>query len=127
MKERRRDNRAAFGLAKLVEILNAEVLSGAELLSKTNVSGCFATNLMSDVLAYSKPGMLLLTALSTVQSIHAADVAELRGVIFVSNKEPEKSVLDLATRRSIPLARTKHSLTAASGILAKAGLETNLK
>jgi predicted transcriptional regulator len=127
MNERRREDRAAFGLAKLVDLLGGEVLSGADLLSRVNVSGCFATNLMSDVLAYAKPGMVLLTGLSSVQSVHAADVAELRGVVFVQNKIPEKAVFDLAERKTIPLARTRHDLSGACEILSGVGVETHLR
>ena len=127
MKERRREGRAALSMQRLVKLLAGKVIWGSKHLSKTHVSGCFAADLMSDVLAFSKPGMLLLTGLTTVQSVHAADVAELRGIIFVSGKTPEHPVIDLAKKKGIPLVRTKHNLLDACGILYEAGVGTNLK
>jgi predicted transcriptional regulator len=87
---------------------------------EAEVTGCFASDLMSDVLAFAKPGVLLLTGLTSVQAVHTADVAELKGIVFVSNKRPPEAVVDLARKKEIPLVRTRHSLFEACGIIFKA-------
>ncbi len=129
MIERRREGRAAFplDLRKLVKLLDGEIIWGAKLLSGTEVNGCFAADLMSDVLAFAKPGSLLLTGLTSVQSVHTADVAELKGIVFVSGKKPAEVVVELAQKKEIPLIRTRHNLFDACGILFKAGVKATQK
>ncbi|MFH1016588.1 MAG: DRTGG domain-containing protein [Pseudomonadota bacterium] len=129
MIERRREGGAAFplGLKKLVKLLDGEIIWGAKLISEAEVSGCFAADLMSDVLAFSRPGSLLLTGLTSVQAVHTADVAELKGIVFVSGKKPPEAVVELARKKEIPLVRTRHGLFDACGILAKAGIRASMK
>ena len=55
-------------LQEVKEILNAEVLTGNGLLSKEVTMACGA-DLMSDVLAYAKPGAVLLTGLTNPQVV----------------------------------------------------------
>ena len=123
MIERRREGRGTspLRLGKLVKLLDGEVIWGTKLISKAEVTGCFAADLMSDVLAFAKPGVLLLTGLTSVQSVHTADVADLRGIVFVSDKRPPEAVVELARKKEIPLIRTRHGLFEACGIIFKAG------
>ena len=114
-------------MQKLVDVIEGRVLSGADRINGFNISGCFATELMSDALAFSKPGMALLTGLTTVQAVHTADVAELRVIIFAYGRKPEKPVLELAKKKKLPLIQTEMTLRNAVLALKKAGIETNLK
>ncbi len=59
------------------------------------VAGIYASDLMSDVLAYGKAGSLLLTGLNTVQAAISAYMAEFKGVIFVRSKVPDADILTL--------------------------------
>jgi predicted transcriptional regulator len=126
MKERRRKPRL-IPIRKIIDLLDCEILWGSKLLSEEGVTGCFAADLMSDVLAFSKTGVLLLTGLTSVQSVHTADVAELKGVVYVSNKKPSDEVLEAARKKEIPLLRTSHNLFDACGILFEAGVRTKAK
>ena len=63
-------------------ILEASLLAGEEPLATEVRFGC-ASDLMSDVLAFSLPDALLLTGLTTIQAIYTAEMAALKAVVFV--------------------------------------------
>ena len=97
-------------LRELTTLLDCEVVWGHDLLHGMEVEACFAADLMSDVLAFSEPGALLVTGLASLQSVHAADVADLTGILYVGSKKPAGPVLELARQRRIPLLTTRYSM-----------------
>lgn len=108
-------------LRSVAGLLECDVICGHEGLD-AEVSSCFAADLMSDVLAFSASDTLLITGLTSVQSVHTADVAECRGIVFVSGKRPSPEALELARSRAIPLLSTRHSMFDTCGILFANGL-----
>ena len=102
-------------------LLDCDVISGHAVLD-IEVQSCFAADLMSDVLAFSAPGALLITGLTSVQSVHTAHVADCTGILFVSGKRPAPDALVLAQENSIPLVATRHSMADCCGILREHGL-----
>ena len=62
---------------------------------------------MSDVLAFVRPGSLLLTGLANPQVVRTAEMAELTAVCFVRGKQPDPETVDLAAEKGIPLLRTQ--------------------
>jgi predicted transcriptional regulator len=109
-------------LRELAALLGGDIVWGAELLDKTEVSACFAADLMSDVLAFCQPGALLLTGLISIQAAQTADVADLSAIVFVSGKRPAQPVIDFASGKGVPLVATKLALFEACGVLRAAGL-----
>jgi predicted transcriptional regulator len=116
-----------MNLQGLAALLECEVVWGHDLLDRREVKVCFAADLMSDVLAFSEPGALLITGLASLQSVHAADVADLTGLLYVGAKRPANQVLELARQRSIPLLTTRHSMFDVCAILREAGLKAGCK
>jgi predicted transcriptional regulator len=110
-------------LSEIVDALGGELVGGCRDGLAVDVPACFAADLMSEVLAFSSPGALLVTGLANVQSVHTADLADLRGILFVNAKRPGPEVLQLAEQRDIPLLTTKLTMFAACGILYARGLE----
>ncbi len=110
-------------MQELVDLLNCQVILGSEFMEGLEVTACFAADLMSDVLAFSRPGSLLITGLASIQSAHTADVADLAGILFVSGKSPAEPVVSLARNQRIPLLTTELSMFEACGRLYAAGLE----
>jgi predicted transcriptional regulator len=109
-------------LSEVAGLLDCEVLLGAERLAGIEVQACFAADLMSDVLRFSHSGALLITGLTSLQSIHTANVADLAAILFVSSKVPGRATIDLARANDIPLLTTPHDMFAACGVLHCAGL-----
>ncbi|MCS7316236.1 MAG: DRTGG domain-containing protein [Bryobacterales bacterium] len=108
-------------LEQIRRILNCEVLNGNESLDLEVTSGCGA-DLMSDVLAFARPGTILLTGLTNVQAVRTADVADIRAIVFVRGKLPDRETIELAKARGIPLLATRLTMFEACGRLWAAGL-----
>jgi predicted transcriptional regulator len=121
---RRVQERSSTKNMKLQEVqktLEAEIITGGELLDK-EIKMTGGSDLMSDVLAFSKPGGLLLTGLTNPQVVRTAEMAELEAICFVRGKIPEKETIDLARNKKIPLLRTHLSLFASCGRLFEKGM-----
>ena len=104
-------------LRRIVELVEAEVLLGLDRLDDLEITSCFAADLMSDVLRFSHAGTLLITGLTSVQSVHTADVADLAAILFVGDKRPDPGIVDVARARGIPLLSTRRSMFEACGLL----------
>jgi predicted transcriptional regulator len=109
-------------LADVRDLLHAEVLNGDDL--SVNLSAVGAADLLSDVLATSKTGTLLLTGLISTQVIRTAVVADLCGVVFVRGKKPGDDILSLAKESNIPVLSTPLKMFEAAGLLYRAITES---
>jgi len=105
-------------LADVRDLLGAEVLNGDDLSVQVQAVG--AADLLSDVLALSRAGTLLLTGLVSTQVIRTAIVADLCGVVFVRGKKPGDDILSLARESKIPVLGTRLRMFDAAGLLYKA-------
>jgi hypothetical protein len=66
----------------------------------------FASDLMSDVLAFMEAGTLLITGLVNPHVVLTAGLAEAAAVVFVQGKRPSAQVLDQALVQKLPLLLT---------------------
>lgn len=112
---------AELALSNIVEALQATVATKQPLLDRTVSSGC-ASDLMSDVLAFSEPKSILLTGLLSPQAVRSAEVADIQAVCFVFGKKPTHEMVVLAENAGITLMVTSYSLFTASGIVYELGL-----
>ena len=103
-------------LRELASILEAEVISGEQYLD-TEFECAGASDLMSDVLAFGVPGLVLLTGLTNTQSVRTADIVEAKGIVYVRGKKPNKEGIALAQERGIPILSTKFFMYKACGLL----------
>jgi predicted transcriptional regulator len=108
----------ALTLAQIRDLLGAEVFCGEDL--SVQVAEVGAADLMSDVLALGKPGMLLLTGLASTQMIRTVAVAGLCAVVLVRGRKPHPSVLALARERKIPLLGTPLTMFETAGRIYRA-------
>jgi predicted transcriptional regulator len=111
-----------LNLKEIGELLECEVLVG-DNLSDIEAAGICAADLMSDVLAFTHPGSVLLTGLSNVQSVITTHVAEVVGVIYVRGKKPDADALKLAEQKGIPLLASPLSMYESCGRLWEKGLK----
>lgn len=117
--------RISVKISEVREILNAEVLSGEDKLDTEAVRGC-GCDLMSDVLAFTSPGTLLLTGLTNPQVVRTAEMGDLAGIVFVRGKRPSEQVVEMARERNIPVLLTRYPLFESCGLLFAAGLKGHL-
>ena len=88
------------------EALEASVIEGEEGLD-TAVEQVYASDLMSDVLAFGKPDSILLTGLATRQAVISAHMAEFVGVVFIRGKKPKDGSKEFAKDNHLVLLSTK--------------------
>lgn len=103
-------------LADGMKLIEAEALSDVDVAAlEFELVG--AADLLSDVLAFSKPGFLLLTGQLSVQTLKTAQIAEAVAVVFVRGKIPEKEIIQYANSHNIPVYTTKKLLFECCGLL----------
>ncbi|MDM7916218.1 MAG: hypothetical protein ACE15D_06475 [Candidatus Eisenbacteria bacterium] len=110
-------------IEQLKRLLACEWIAGPEADGDEEIVTCYAADLMSDVLAFSTPRALLLTGLTSIQSVHTADIADMAAVVFISGKRPDSAVVSLADQKGIPILTTGLTMFEACGLLHRAGLE----
>lgn len=106
---------------EVLEILGAKVLVGEEFLDKEVRTAC-GSDMMSDVLAFSKDHSILLTGLCNPQVIRTAEMLDIVCLIFVRGKEPDETILEMARERNLIVLTTGHRMFSACGLLYQAGL-----
>ena len=108
-------------LLEVQQLLGATLIFGEHCLEREVKTACGA-DLMSDVLAFTKDGALLLTGLINPQVVRTADVGGLSAIVFVRGKTPSDEAEDMAKELDIPLFSTPHTLFQACGILYSHGM-----
>ena len=108
-------------LREIMEILQAEVICGEDLLDEeARFAG--GSDLMSDVLAFSKPDLVLLTGLSNAQSVRTAIIIDARAIVYVRGKTPDSAGAKLAEEKGLPILSTRFMMYKACGLLYSHGL-----
>ena len=103
------------------KILGAQVLVGEEFLDREITSAC-ASDMMSDVLAFSKDHSVLITGLCNPQVIRTAEMLDIVCLIFVRRKHPDETILAMARDRDLIVMETGHRMFSPCGMLYRAGL-----
>jgi predicted transcriptional regulator len=118
---RTRESNSALTIDEIRMILRAEILCCEGKLNDevTTVCGC---DLMSDVLAFTSPGALLLTGLTNKQVVRTAEILDLKAIIFVRDKRPDDPTIAMAADRGIPLLSSPYPLFESCGLLFTRGL-----
>ena len=89
-------------VSHIIKTLDLKVLSGNELLERA-VTGGYAGDLLSDVLANSKPGNLWITIQTHPNIIAVASAKELAGIIITNGRKPEEATLKSAQEEKLPV------------------------
>jgi predicted transcriptional regulator len=111
----------AMKLADIIRELEATALMGDDHLG-IEITRCGASDLMSDVLARPTEGILLLTGLTSVQTVRTAKIAGVVAIVFVRGKKPLPEVIEVAKAESMPLFATTYGMFVCCGRLHACGL-----
>ena len=109
-------------IANAVKILDGQFFCGEKDSGLDVVSACGA-DLMSDVMAFVKDRVLLLTGLVNPQVIRTAELLDIHCIIFVRGKTPNREMIEMAEEAGIILAGTKLPMFLSCGQLYEAGLK----
>jgi hypothetical protein len=110
-------------VAEALALLEGHFYCGEEKSDLEILSAC-GSDLMSDVMAFVKERVLLLTGLVNPQVIRTAELMDICGVIFVRGKNPSADMIDMAKESDIILGGTKLPMFISCGKLYEAGLKT---
>jgi len=94
-------------LIRIADAINAELVWGPAGWEKTPIETVFASDLMSDVLMSDRDDMLLITSLSTEQSIRSASIVGSDAVVIANNKTVTDGMIELAKEQGISLFSTR--------------------
>jgi hypothetical protein len=109
-------------VSEAVSFLDGQFFCGDDKADLEIASACGA-DLMSDVMAFVKDRVLLLTGLVNPQVIRTAELLDIKCIIFVRGKSPSMDMVDMAKESDIILGGTKHPMFIACGKLYEAGLK----
>jgi predicted transcriptional regulator len=108
-------------IREIMETLDARLFVGEDQLDLEVQSACGA-DLMSDVMAFVKDRVVLLTGLVNPQALRTADLLDIKVVVFVRGKKPTDDIVRMAVESGMVLMTTKYSMFLACGRLYEAGL-----
>jgi predicted transcriptional regulator len=108
-------------LHSVLEIIEGRVISKNIDLEHEVLMGSGA-DLMSDVLAFTQEGTLLMTGLTNPQVVRTAEMASIKAIVFVRGKFPPPETIALAEEKGIFLMASKYTMFETCGRLYKAGL-----
>ncbi len=89
-------------IVELVKKLNLDVRSAEESLDR-EITGGYASDLLSDVLANSKEGNIWITLQIHHNIVGVASMKDLAGIILVNGREPEPETIEKAETENIPV------------------------
>jgi serine/threonine-protein kinase RsbT len=96
----------AVEIRVIKEALDATVIEGENALDAT-IEHVYASDLMSDVLAFGRPNSILLTGLATQQAVISAHMAEFKGVVFIRGKKIKDGTQKFARDHRLVLMSTE--------------------
>jgi hypothetical protein len=89
---------------------------------ESNIQSCYISDLLSDVLANAKPGMLWVTVQIHRNVVSVAATKDIAAVLFTCGRKPDASVIAEAEEEGIALLATPLTTYEAAGKLWEAGI-----
>ncbi len=112
-------------LLEVKELLRADSYTECDL-SNCEVKAACGADLLSDVLAFTKEQVLLLTGLVHPQVIRTAEMLDLAGIVFVRGKVPSPEMIELAEKKEIPILSTSYPMFKSCGLLYASGVDGDI-
>ena len=110
-----------MNLRELVDRLALEVCAGEQELD-TEVTGGYASDLLSYVMARAKEGNIWVTMQGHVNVVAVASLVNLAGVLVTEGTKPELATLEKANQEGIPILATRLTTYAVAGRLYELGV-----
>ena len=108
-------------IREIAERIDAVVYAEPDRLDD-DLDGAFASDMMSDVLAYGEGHAVLVTGLLNPQIVRTAHMLDLSCIIVVRGKTASEEIKLLAAQNGIALLETKLTMFQTSGKLYEGGL-----
>jgi predicted transcriptional regulator len=112
-------------IREVVDNSHLEILAQHDGLDK-EVTGGYASDLLSDVIAYSKPGNLWVTLQTHRNIIAVATLKELAAVVLVNGRTPDLETLEKAREEKVIVLGSRLPAFELVGRLYQMGIRGNL-
>jgi len=89
-------------LLDLIEKLSLKVMSARDCLD-VEVTGGYASDLLSDVMANSNEGNVWVTLQAHENIVAVASLRGLAGIVLVGGREPERDTVEKAVAEKVPI------------------------
>ena len=109
-------------ISDIAAVLHAQWLCCQEEAQR-EIGSAFASDMMSDVLAYVQEDTLLLTGLVNSQAIRTAEMLDLPCVVFVRGKNPHQDAILRARELGMAALSTQYTMFESCGKLYTAGMK----
>lgn len=106
-------------LSSLLAAVKAEPLTGS---GEAGLAGCYISDLLSDVLANARPGVLWVTIQTHRNVVSVAAMKDIAAVLFTCGRKPEAAVIAEAARENIQVLITPLTTYETAGRLWEIGL-----
>ncbi len=106
-------------LQKVLSILQAQPLTQN---AEASVTGCYISDLLSDVLAHARPGVLWVTIQTHRNVVSVASMKDVAAVVITCGRKPDEAIIAEAEEEGIILLTTALTTYEAAGRLWEAGL-----
>ena len=108
-------------IREIAERIDAVVYAEPDQMDE-DLIGAFASDMMSDVLAYGEGHAVLVTGLLNPQIVRTAHMLDMSCIIVVRGKTASEEIRRLAAENEIALLETKMTMFQTSGKLYEGGL-----
>jgi len=108
-------------LSEIVSRLSLSVQTADDQLD-VEVTGGYASDLLSCVMAKARKGNVWVTLQSHPNIVAVAVLVELAGVIITEGMSPDPATLQKAAAEGVPILTTAHTTFAVVGQLAQLGI-----
>lgn len=108
-------------LKDVVKQLDLTILAGKDALGE-GVTGGYASDMLSDVLANAGQGYLWITMQIHPNILAVASAKDLSGIVIVNGRKPEAETLEKAEQKKIPILMSPLSTFTVAGRLYELGV-----
>ncbi|HET6515927.1 MAG TPA: DRTGG domain-containing protein [Thermodesulfovibrionales bacterium] len=105
-----------MNLGEVVKALSLEART-ADVDLEREVTGCYISDLLSDVMANAQEGEVWITLQTHPNTVAVAVLRNLAAIILTNKRNPEGETLTKADEERIPIFVTSHSTFEAGGKL----------
>lgn len=109
-------------LQEIIAKLDLKVLTQPKDFAATQPSGGYASDLLSCVMAGSKPGNLWLTIQAHVNIVAVASLNDIAAIIITEGATPEATVIEKANDQGITLLVSRENTYQVAGKLWELGV-----
>ncbi len=109
-------------LQEIIAKLDLNLLTHPKDFSATPLTGGYASDLLSCVMAGAKPGNLWLTIQAHVNIVAVASLNDIAAIIVTEGASPEATVIDKANEQGITLLVSRENTYQVAGKLWELGI-----